>query len=110
MIRASIMDDVFAGVIQRVTDAFAVFGDYVFIGELWVGVVILALVAGYIGFMVPWQWIRSVLGFAVAIAIAVASGAQLMFNRMRGETKVVRDRNRELEREKRDKDRGGSWF
>ncbi len=110
MNRAGFIDEAVENVLGRARDAFSVFGDYLFIGEVWVGVVILALAAGYIAFFVPWQWVRGMLGSAVAIAIAAAVGAQLMFNRMRGQTKPLRDRVQELEHEKRDKDNRGSWF
>lgn len=108
MLRADIIGDVLNTVWQRFTDALTVFSDYVFIGEIWVAVMALFLVTGFIAIYVPWQWLRSVLGFIVALAIALATGAQLMFNRMRGENKSTRDRVNELENEK--KGDHGRWF
>lgn len=105
MITANIMDDVITAIWNRVLDAVAVFGDYVVVGEMWVAVVVLALAAGYIAVMVPWQWLRGALGYIVTIAIAVATGAQLMFNRMRRE-KTEHDARQEPPKDET-KDR---WF
>lgn len=87
-------DSIITAVWNRILDGLAVFVDYMFVGEMWVGVAILALAAGYVAVMVPWQWLRGALGYIVTIAIAVAAGAQLMFNRMRRE-KVEHDARQE---------------
>lgn len=99
------LDSIITAIWNRVLDGIAVFSDYAFIGEVWVGVAILVLVAGYIAVMVPWQWVRGALGYVVSIAIAVATGMQLMFNRERKE-KVEREA-RQAPKEDEHKDR---WF
>ncbi len=108
--KAGLIDEAISSVITRVQDALAVFGDYFFVGELWFGVTLLVLAAGYIAIFVPWPWLKSVLGGLVFLAASFAAGATVMFRHMRGENKEVRDRNRALEAEKRKFDNVGGWF
>lgn len=110
MITASIMDDVITAVWNRVLDAVAVLDDFVFIGELWLVVVLLGAVLTVVCIYLPWQWLRSALGFLLALAIAGAAGATAMWKRMRSETKPLRDKVNQLEAEKRKEGGGNRWF
>lgn len=110
MIRADLLDGIFTSIWEKVTDAFLTLGDYFFIGELWVAVVALFIATGFVAMYVPWQWVRSALGFVAISAGIFAAGAQVMFNRMRGETAASRERARLAEQKKADDERHGSWF
>lgn len=98
-------DSIITAVWNRVLDGVATLSDYVFIGELWAGVAVLVIVTGVVAVYVPWQWLRGALGYVVSIAIAIAVGAQLMFNRMRREKAEHEARQAPKEDEHRDR-----WF
>lgn len=109
MNRAGLMDEFIENVLGRAKDALSGFSDFVFVGELWLVVITLGVVLTVVCIYLPWQWLRSALGFLLAVAIAGAVGATAMWKRMRGETGPLRERVRELEAEKRKQEGGGHW-
>lgn len=109
-IKGDLFDGIIDTVWNKVLDGVATLSDFVFIGELWAGVAVLIIVTGVIAIYVPWQWFRGALGYAVSIAIAVAVGAQLMFNRMRRE-KTEHEKRQEFDNAvKRSNDNTKSWW
>ena len=105
----SIINEALDSIQQRIADYFNGFLELAYLGGWYAVAAATVAACVFLVMFFPFKYLRMGAGIVVVAWAIFLAGMQIMFNHMRGDTQVYRDKVRKLEQQQETK-KGDGWF